>query len=100
MGVSKGESEMKRRKERNSSSLRRRRRRGEEEEVQRLNVHAEVCMSCEGLQLSQTIGGGKVLLRMTIGSLTPVSLVGGWGDGGGGPHLLQDTKCVCVFVCV
>lgn len=37
---------------------------------------AEVCMSFEGFQLSQTIGGGKALC-MTIGSLTPVKLAGG-----------------------
>lgn len=37
---------------------------------------AEVSMSSEGFQLSQTIGGGKALC-MTIGSLTPVKLAGG-----------------------
>lgn len=75
-----------------------------EEEVQRLNVHAEVCMSSEGFQLSQTIGGGKVLLCMTIGSLTPVKPRGVgqevWGGGRGGagvsPSASGQRACVRV----
>lgn len=85
-GVSKRESEIKRRKERAVVG-------GGAVEC------AEVCMSSEGFQLSQTIGGGKALC-MTIGSLTPVKLAGGrtWEGGERGcPHLLQ--KRACVHLC-
>lgn len=62
---------------------------------------AEVCMSSEGFQLSQTIVGGKALC-MTIGSLTPVKLAGGGGrqceeEEGGCPHLSQRRECVHLY---
>lgn len=58
---------------------------------------AEVCMSSEGFQLSQTIGGGKALC-MTIGSLTPVKLAGGrTGEDGGVPICLRRAR---EYVCV
>lgn len=57
---------------------------------------AEVCMSSEGFQLSQTIGGGKALC-MTIGSLTPVKLAG--GRTGGVPICLRrERESVCVHL--
>lgn len=58
---------------------------------------AEVCMSSEGFQLSQTIGGGKALC-MTIGSLTPVKLAGGRTGEGGCPHLPQKRERECVHL--
>lgn len=57
---------------------------------------AEVCMSSDSFQLSQTIDGGKALC-MTIVSLTPVKLAGGrTGEDGerGCPHLPQKRECV------
>lgn len=66
---------------------------------------AEVCMSSEGFQLSQTIVGGKALC-MTIGSLTPVKLAGGgwttvWGGGGRvSPSVSEERVCTSVLCAV
>lgn len=66
---------------------------------------AEVCMSSEGFQLSQTIVGGKALC-MTIGSLTPVKLAGGVDDSvrrrrEGVPICLRgESVYICTLRCV